>query len=219
MATFTLTRPDRYPTGTSVSAYPASNWPSNVTSPSGAPLGSAVSGSAATATAAGVTFPDVLASGTSYFAYALVSGEHRYVGFRTATRSEGGGIELGYAEITSNFTTTSTGTQVDVAGLSVAVVTADRPITIEFYCSQIFHSAAGAAPSLRLLEGSTIIETAGFLLPTAGGGTPGVMRVRRNPAPGAYTYKVAAFQPGSPGGTITMVAAAIAPAHLSVIER
>lgn len=78
MATFTLARNDRFPNGTSVAAYPDSNWLNSVPKTDAAPVGS----SAATATMSGgtATFTG-LTQGAHYQAYALVNSEHRYVGF------------------------------------------------------------------------------------------------------------------------------------------
>jgi hypothetical protein len=89
MASFSLKRPDRFPEGTSVKAYPKANWPASVY-PSGAPLGSE------TETAV-VDSNDIAAfsalSTTSYYAHAQVSGEHRYVGF-TVPGASGVTVEI-----------------------------------------------------------------------------------------------------------------------------
>jgi hypothetical protein len=75
-ASFKLTGPT-FPDGTTVKAYPASNWPTPG-QPSGAPVGTAaaegtVNGSAVTLSG--------LTKGTEYWATAEVGGHYRYVGF------------------------------------------------------------------------------------------------------------------------------------------
>ena len=93
MASFTLTRPDKYPTGTTVSAYLASNWPPTKQPPSGDPQGSSVT--SAVATDSGVTFTG-LADNTRYYAHADVSGDDRYVGFGTPVSVGSGGTGARY---------------------------------------------------------------------------------------------------------------------------
>ena len=75
---FTLACPHRFPEGTSVGAYPASNWPAQVLSPSGAPLGAATD---TQSVASGSLAFTGLVSGTRYFAAADVNGIWRYVAF------------------------------------------------------------------------------------------------------------------------------------------
>lgn len=81
MASATLTAADRFPAGTSVSAYLASNWMQGQLPPTGAPQGAA----AATASVAadGSLTLTGLADDVRYFAYAQVGGQDRYVKFST----------------------------------------------------------------------------------------------------------------------------------------
>lgn len=72
---------DRFPEGTSVAVYAANNKRDGA-----APAGSSVTSGSISGGA--VTFTG-LQSDTPYVAYASVSGEHRYVGFRTSNRSGG----------------------------------------------------------------------------------------------------------------------------------
>lgn len=74
---FTLSRPDLFPSGTSVGAYPESNWPVKPDL-SAAPPGAATN--TQTAGATGLTFTG-LTDGTRYLAYASVGGQHRYASF------------------------------------------------------------------------------------------------------------------------------------------
>jgi hypothetical protein len=78
MAFATITTSDVFPDGTSVGAYLRSQWP--VEAVKGAPSGSAVA--TATTSAGQATFSG-LADGTSYVAYASVSGAPQYRWFRT----------------------------------------------------------------------------------------------------------------------------------------
>lgn len=76
----------RFPAGTSVGAYPKSNWPGAVSWPEGAAVGSATA--TATVSATSTLALTGLAAETDYFLYASVGGEHRYVSFSTRTGPE-----------------------------------------------------------------------------------------------------------------------------------
>lgn len=82
MASFRVTRADLYPDGTTVTAYPASNWSQAALPPAGAPVGSSAGVAATMASGAGTITG--LADATNYYAYGLVGGEHRYLRFRTS---------------------------------------------------------------------------------------------------------------------------------------
>jgi|GEM_PF-4996426 len=75
-ASFKLTG-NIFPDGTTVKAYPASNWPTPG-QPSGAPIGSA--SAEGTVSGSSVTLSGLVAD-TQYWAVAQVSGKYRYVGF------------------------------------------------------------------------------------------------------------------------------------------
>lgn len=97
MADYTLKRVDRFPQGTSVSAYPASNWPAlgDDTVPSGNPVGSATD--TQVMGAASLTFTG-LTEGVKYFAHADIGGDDRYVAF-VAIASAGSTSGLTDAEL------------------------------------------------------------------------------------------------------------------------
>lgn len=82
----TLTAADRFPAGSLVSAFPASNWLAGQLPPAGTPAGSSVA--SATVTAAGAAVLGGLEYETRYFAHALVGSEDRYVRFSTAAAPE-----------------------------------------------------------------------------------------------------------------------------------
>jgi hypothetical protein len=81
MASAVVNRADVFPVGTTVYAYPLSNWTTGQRPPSGAPVGSSTT-SAAVAANGSVTFTG-LADDTWYVAYAQVSSAHRYVNVST----------------------------------------------------------------------------------------------------------------------------------------
>lgn len=97
MASFNLTASDRFPVGTSVGAYPESNWQAFALPPSGPPPGAAtetqVVGSSGAASFV------ALADGVRYQAYASVSGQDRYVAFRTPAAASGETIAVSAAAL------------------------------------------------------------------------------------------------------------------------
>lgn len=87
MADITFTpSPSVFPEGTSVSAYPISNWPGRVVDQAAAPVGAAAD--TAPVTSGSVTL-DGLTEGGEYVAYALVGGAHRYVRFIAGANRSG----------------------------------------------------------------------------------------------------------------------------------
>lgn len=96
------------------------------------------------------------------------------------------GVELGYVEITTNFTSTST-SLVDVTGLSLTVNVGARPILIIVY-AQSFQTPGTFGSQLNLQEdgtdlGSIIGSTTTAFIPVFGA-------YRRAPTAGPHTYKV-----------------------------
>lgn len=79
MATQVLKREDVFPAGTTVTAYPLSNWPQSQRPPSGVPVGTAAA-TGTVGTDGAVTFSG-LANATDYVAYA--ASPDRYVRFQT----------------------------------------------------------------------------------------------------------------------------------------
>lgn len=75
----------RFPAGTSVGAYPKSNWPASTYWPSGAAVGSATA--TATVGADSTLALTGLTDGTDYFLHGLVGSEHRYVSFSARSSS------------------------------------------------------------------------------------------------------------------------------------
>lgn len=154
---------------------------------------------------------------TPISAAALVDLEERVTDYSDAVG--GGGIELGSASITSSVTSTST-TYADIAGLSVTVTVAARPIEITFSASAMDNNASAGGVSVAILEDGSIIGATGSFIASASAQVPGNRILRRAPSAGSHTYKcqlkrVFAF------GTATLYAdnyVALGPATLSVKE-
>jgi hypothetical protein len=125
------------------------------------------------------------------------------------------GAELGYAEITTPQSTTTTGTYIDIAGLSVTVTVGSRPIVVRAFTPNLGHSAVTAFNGY-IREGSTDLvfgQRAG-----RGAGEQGEFNISRRLAPsaGSHTYKVSMLMVGA--GTMSFAAAATAPAYIQVLE-
>lgn len=230
MASFTLSAGQVFPDGTSVGAYPTTNWP-NKGQPSGAPLGAATS--TATMSNGQASFSG-LTTGVGYWAVADIGGgSYRYVRFTAgldtpgspipdalATQTEldaaaaafSGQYELGYAEITSSFTRTGAGSS-DITGLTVTVTVGSRPILVHVFAPQVVNSAAGLA-AIALYEGATLLNSAygpqgainGSLNPW----------VRLSPSAGSHTYKATLVQVIT--GNTTITASATQPAFIQVLQ-
>lgn len=124
--------------------------------------------------------------------------------------------ELAYAEITSDFTTTST-SFVDVTGLNVTVTAIGRPLLIVFDCGNANQVTAAAGIDVKLLEASTDIGHIVVTLNPAIFGWCMHREVRRTPSAGSVAYKVQVKSPSA--GTVTLGgAAASGPASLRVVQ-
>lgn len=122
-------------------------------------------------------------------------------------------VELGYAEITSNFTQTGAGSS-DVTGLSVTVNVGARPILVILGASAFYNSSASGVGGLTIKEGSTSLGALTASLTTLV--LPVFRQVRLNPSAGSHTYKVVISQLIT-GNTI-LTGSATDPASLHVIE-
>ena len=136
-----------------------------------------------------------------------------------ASVTAAGGAELGYAEITSSFTTTTINADVDVTGLSVEVTVGTRPIFVEAFIPVVSHSTTTATLiGLKLFEDATQLQSVNGLTPTTASASGGSRRApaRLAPTAGAHTYKAAARQ--NVTGTLTFFAGATQPAYIRVTE-
>lgn len=124
-----------------------------------------------------------------------------------------GGVELGYAQITSTATQTGAGGS-DVAGLSVAVTVGTRPIVVEFGCDGLVNTSGSGIAQAFIKEGSTNLTAATVSLTTIGMAV--CRRVRLTPSAGSHTYKITLVQVVTGNSQIT--ASAIDPAYIHVLE-
>lgn len=133
----------------------------------------------------------------------------------SAGAAAAGGAELGYAEITSNFVTTSL-TAVDIPGLAVTVTVGAKPIMVEIGCWVASHSVAGKSVVIDLLEGAVDTGSGFTTSPAASSFVPLGCKRRLAPAPGNHTYKAAAQVFAA--GTGTIYASPAAPTFIRVTE-
>lgn len=129
--------------------------------------------------------------------------------------------ELGYAQITSSFTTANAwGTVADVTGLSVTVTVGTRPIKVIFDCEQLGNSSTGGA-TLWLKQDSGAYDIMGQSIGLASGaGHPCHREVRFTPSAGSHTYQLGltrAFGQSAGNATITCASGAQA-AFIQVVE-
>lgn len=130
------------------------------------------------------------------------------------THSFPGTAELGYAEITSNATSTTTAaTYTDVAGLAVTV-TVNGPIKIIFDCSNINNTSTGGV-AVAIMEGASIL-TQTFENIASAVGVPCHREIRLTPTAGSHTYKIGLARV-SAAGTATIFATAT-PAFIQVVR-
>lgn len=137
--------------------------------------------------------PTAAAAGAGYFYYATDTVKlYRSDGSAwTQVSSVSGGVELGYAERTSNFaTSTSAAPYADVTGLSITITVASRPIMLKFWSGQGYHAVAGGAGQIRIQEGTTELALAAPSGSGANEAGPIVAMRRIAPSAGSHTYKV-----------------------------
>lgn len=126
-----------------------------------------------------------------------------------------GGIELGFAQVTSNTTQTGAGVS-DVPGLEVTVTVGSRPIVLLLSAQSLVNSSGSGVGYVALQEvtplttlGSCIASGTALPLPVA-------RRVRLAPSAGSHTYKVVVGQLVT--GNTTLQATALDPASIQVVE-
>lgn len=122
------------------------------------------------------------------------------------------GREIGYAQITSNATlSTSEG---DVAGLTITVTCDGSPIEVEFFGLTQKQTNAGAL-LVYLYEGASKLATGGGTL-AVNDFANAVAKARLTPSAGTHTYKVRAAL-SSAGGIIST--AVDSPAFITATAR
>lgn len=121
---------------------------------------------------------------------------------RISAGGDGTGIfrvpqELGFAEITTQQTTTS-GTYVDISGLALTGITVvDKPLEFVFTAPQGVESTAdGDMVVISLLRGSTVVRSQILVVGTTANRSllGASCHFRDHPAPGTYTYKLQWFR-------------------------
>ena len=131
------------------------------------------------------------------------------------------GEDLGYAERTTDDTTTNTNSGATssnkISGIAVTVTGNGRPVQIEFRCATT-HSLADASVGAHLLENDTLIQFAATVNRSAT--RPGVLTLSQRrviPAGETRTYEVGKFVMGS--GTGTYVANPSYPMWIQATQR
>lgn len=109
---FAVREEKTFPAGTTVKAYPRSNWGQGKLPPVGAPPGAAAAEAVVAAT--GVALLSGLAAGTQYFAGGLVGGQWRYLAFET----DPGAVEV---DVQEDFGAKGDGVTDDAAALNAAI--------------------------------------------------------------------------------------------------
>ena len=140
----------------------------------------------------------------------------------TAAGSPGTWVKVGKSEIASvektdaNFTTTTTGQLVDIAGMSVSFTVVDDPVYLYFGASDMSHSAANTNCLLECVVDSTVTQFVRGSHATAGGRIPVGMQMARVSSAGAHTAKLSVLNGGA--GTLTVLASANDPIYLRAVR-
>ncbi len=124
------------------------------------------------------------------------------------------GIELGYAERTTDATFTGDNT---IGTLTVTVEGQGRPVDVEFYCPEIKHSVGGTAVDAYLIQGSTKIQQGRVIAPASNG--PSLIVRDRQVLTDAVSYTFTVDVHHSAAGTMTFDADTDRPMWLSVVSR
>lgn len=125
--------------------------------------------------------------------------------------------ELGYTEITSSVTVTSTTESSGTTVITASAITFDgNPVICEFFSPQVQPAVGGNSVTICLFEGATEIGRLA-VVQSAGTGTdvhPVCAKRRFTPSAASHTYTVTAFQGGGnatiaagAGGTATLLPA------------
>jgi hypothetical protein len=179
-------------------------------------------------TGAGAPSSGLGSDGDSYFDQTNFQVYTKASGSWGSPTSLTGGIELGSATRTSDFTQTGVGNS-DVTGLDALTVTVGtRPIKVAFDCQSVQNSDKSGTTLLNIKEDGTTIAVEVCNGPgnlVAGATTvtgiatlnfPSHREVRRAPSAGSHTYKVNLQQAAA--GNSVIKASASSPALLQVLE-
>ena len=123
--------------------------------------------------------------------------------------------ELVYAEITSDFSTTST-TYTDVTGLATGSFTSSRPIMVILHANELQNTVSGQTTSLGLFDTSNTQFGETYLFAAQNfDDIPGAVR-RRFPA-GTYSFKARIKVTGTSTGTVK-ASSIIGNTHIQVLS-
>lgn len=159
------------------------------------------------------------AVGTQYDGYVLVSdGSNWLVAAVLLEGSTGPAGELGYAAVTTASWNTTSGTLVDMSGLSVTVTVGTRPVIVTLYISQWSHSVNNARAEAALVDSTagTVVQQNIIAAGGTGNGQGFSVIARVQPGAGSRTYK--AQYKAVDAGTVTMNAGSTQPAFIQVVE-
>ncbi len=145
----------------------------------------------------------------------LTADSTQTTGVKWAAAGGGGGGELVHAQLTSDTTTTSVGTDVDLVAFS-SVTYAAVPYYCEVAIPLLRHSVTGASIYVRLTDnaGTGISAYAQADAQTAGNGWAWFVRLRFTPSAGAAVLKLR-WQTSA--ATATVKATGLAPAEFRII--
>lgn len=133
------------------------------------------------------------------------------------------GIELGYAERVTNYTTTGvTPFATPIDALQVEVEGTGRPVDVEFFASDIHHSVANTFIYALLVVDGVYLDDNGQLAATQSTSTTlgsSLYFKKRIVLDEGVSYQFNVVCYGGAAGTSTIVAAAFAPTFLSVTAR
>lgn len=126
------------------------------------------------------------------------------------------GIELGYAERTTSFTSTVNAL---ISGLSVTVIGLGRPVDVEFYCAQATHTVNGAfVQGVLIYGGGTQIQGHGEIISNTTLGRPVHIKTRML-LPDGVSYMFSVNTTMANAGTATWLGSASRPMWLAVTSR
>lgn len=141
-----------------------------------------------------------------------------------AFESQVPGTELGFAEKVNAFTTTNTNasTVTPITGLTLALVGKGRPVDIEFYAPNVYHSVANTAVGFELIVNNAILNASGqtgsVSSPQTNAGRSFYMKKRLVLVDGTnYAFGVSVY--GGAAGNCSLTAAGFAQITLSATSR
>lgn len=132
-----------------------------------------------------------------------------------AVESHTPGIELGYAERATTFTST---TNAAITTLSITVTGTGRPIEVTFFCTRVWHSVANTLVAARIRKDSVIMQEGSIISPLTTAGPSLLVRHIETLGVGVQaTYDVQVFQGAA--GTMTFSAASNTKMLLTAVSR